>query len=203
MTGLAAGGGSMAGVSARRSSAWANTAAERSAAVTTRRVSLGRRVLLLLVIAVCLGAWLPGAASANPYTVHVCDSATGYQVNSISYAATGSNAAFSTCPTDGGGHRVGLNLHAPAPQAPSVVYTGPNTFSYAQFDAPAGTDTRGLAMDAGGRGNDQGFDYAHLYATTDHFATLNHLWTMTACGTSLAAGCVGHYTASWGPGMNA
>src|SRR4051812_6772580 len=65
-----------------------------------------RAFLLVAVGAIVLSS--PPRAEAGSYTVHVCDAASGNRTDAISFSSSGTNAAYSSCPTDSTGHRIGF-----------------------------------------------------------------------------------------------
>ena len=157
--------------------------------------TVGRIILGALIAFALLGA---AEARGNPYVVHICDGAGGYRVNSIAYASTGTMGAYTGCPADGGGHRVGLETRSAVPGAGQTIYSPPGSYAFAQLNAPAGTDIRHLESNVNARSVTNVYQ-ARLFATMNGFTNWSSgTWHQLDCD----PGCNQHYAADWGPGMN-
>src|SRR5438270_6083202 len=139
------------------------------------RVALRRafRAFLLMAIGVAVLA-SPPRAEAGTYTVHVCDSASGNRTDAISFWSSGNNAAYSACPTDSSGHRIGVVARSGL----NGGTTGFLTSASATFNAPAGTTINWVAGHLAGRGI-QGFG-SILQSSSDGFNTGRTLADCTA-----------------------
>src|SRR3954454_9683180 len=78
-----------------------------------RMRSLLMRTALAFVVAVGAGGVLASSASAGQYTVHACGRDADFRVGDWTFYASDSRmSSFASCPTDGSGHRTGMESYA-------------------------------------------------------------------------------------------
>src|SRR4029453_15017732 len=97
------------------------------------RVAIRRALRAFAVLAVAATMLVLAAPSeAGSYTAHVCDSASGNRVNSITYPGTGSSPAYASCPPGSSGHRIGVVARSGIGAGTAAWFSGAS----ATFTAP-------------------------------------------------------------------